>query len=269
MTAELVHPSPVLLAGAAVIAQIFYPLVYGGARDVLTIASVALFCAASFTHAALTRGARTALVLLGVFAGGGFLVDVLGLATGFPFGSYSYAESLGPALFGVPVVIGLAWTMMAWPSWIAAGLLTSKRWTRIAVAAWGLASWDLFLDPQMVSEGYWRWANPEPGLPGVYGVPLTNHLGWLVVAVLLMAAFDRLGGSSLAPPRREVHRRRDVPAHLDVVPVGLFLWVYFSSILAHTIFFGLPYAALWGAAGMGVVALPLASRSPGRRRQRT
>ncbi len=257
MGTELIHPSPVLLAGAAVIAQIFYPLVYGDARDALTIASVGLFCAASIAHAALTRGARTALVLLGVFAGGGFLVEVLGLTTGFPFGGYSYAESLGPALFGVPLVIGLAWTMMAWPSWIVARQLTSRRWVRIVVAAWGLASWDLFLDPQMVSEGYWRWENPDPGLPGVYGVPLTNHLGWLVVAVLLMAAFDRLGGS------------RDVPPHLDAVPVGLFLWVYFSSILAHTIFFGLPYAALWGAAGMGVVALPLASRMPGRRRQRT
>lgn len=257
MRADDIHPSPVLLAGAAVIAQIFYPLVYGGARDALTIASVGLFCATSITHAALTRGARTALVLLAVFGGGGFLVEALGLASGVPFGSYSYGGGLGPALFGVPLVISLAWTMMAWPSWIVAGRLTSRRWARIGIAGWALAAWDLYLDPQMVSEGYWRWANPEPSLPGVYGVPLTNHLGWLLVAVLLMAAFDRLAGS------------QPVPDYLDVVPVALFLWVYFSSLVALVVFFGLPYAALWGALGMGLVALPVASKAAGRRSLRT
>ncbi len=256
MRAELVHPSPVLLAGAAVIAQIFYPLVYGDARDLLGIVSVVFFCAASVTHAALTRGARTSLVLVGAFAGGGFLIEALGQTTGVPFGRYSYGDGLGPAVLGVPLVVGLAWAMMAWPSWVVAGRLTAGRWSRIAVAAWALASWDLFLDPQMVSAGYWRWADPEPGLPGVYGVPLTNHLGWLVVAGVLMLVFAGLAGS------------REVPDYLDAVPVGLFLWVYFSSILAHTVFFGLTYAAAWGAVGMGVVAVPVATQRAGRRRLR-
>ena len=31
-----------------------------------------------------------------------------------------------------------------------------------------------------------------------------------------------------------------------------------SSVLAHVAFFGLPASALWGAAGMGALALPLA-----------
>ena len=49
---------------------------------------------------------------------------------------------------------------------------------RVAVAAAALASWDLFLDPQMVDAGHWRWSDPSPALPGVPTVPLTNYAGW-------------------------------------------------------------------------------------------
>lgn len=244
-----IHPSPVLLAGGAVIAQVFYPLVFGTARDRLAVVAVLLFCAASLTHAALTRGPRCAVGLLVVFGGGGLLVEIVGLATGFPFGRYQYGDGLGPALAGTPLVIGLAWTMMAWPCWLAAGRLTRHRGRRIVAAAWALAAWDLFLDPQMVGEGYWRWTDPRPGLPGVYGVPLTNYLGWLLVALVLMSVFSRLADA-----------HREVPDPLDAVPIALLGWVYVSSILAHTLFFGLPYAALWGAAAMGLVVLPVLAR---------
>ena len=47
------------------------------------------------------------------------------------------------------------------------------------------------------------------------------------------------------------------PSKSDAVPYALYLWTYFSSVLALAAFFGLPAAALWGALGMGTVALPL------------
>jgi len=84
----------------------------------------------------------------------------------------------------------------------------------------------------------------------VYGVPLTNYLGWLLVALVLMTLFAAVD---------DVHRA--IPDRLDTVPIALLGWVYVSSIVAHTLFFGLPYAALWGAAGMGLVVLPVLGRS--------
>lgn len=247
----LIHPFPVLLGAGAVIAQIFYPLVYGGARDLLTATAVVLFCAASTTHAALTRGPSAAVALLGVFGVGGLAVEILGGSTGLPFGAYTYGAGLGPTLAGTPLLIGLAWAMMAWPCWVAAGRLTRHRGRRVVVAAWALAAWDVFLDPQMVGEGYWRWSDPAPGLPGVYGVPLTNYLGWLLVALVFMAVFASVPA---------VHGV--VPPVLDRTPIALLGWVYVSSIVAHTLFFGLPFAALWGTVLMGVVVLPVLSRGP-------
>jgi uncharacterized membrane protein len=236
--------APAVLAGAVVLAQIAYPLTpSGGPRDGLTVATVLLFAAASLAHALATRGPRAALGLLVVAGGGGLLAESVGVATGFPFGSYSYAGSLGPSVLGVPLVIPFAWVMMAWPALVVAARLTRSRPARVAVAAAALASWDLFLDPQMVDAGHWRWADPAPGLPGVGTVPLTNYAGWALVALLLMLVLDR------AVPVR--------PSTQDTLPYGLYLWTYFSSVLALAVFFGLPWAALWGALGMGTVAVPL------------
>jgi uncharacterized membrane protein len=236
---------PALLGGAVVLAQVAYPLTPAGtARDGLTIATVVLFAVASLTHAAVTRGVRTAAALLAVAGGGGLLAESAGVATGLPFGRYAYTGSLGPEVLDVPLVIPLAWVMMAWPAYLVAARLTRTRPARVAVAAAALASWDLFLDPQMVDAGHWRWADPAPGLPGVDTVPLTNYAGWAVVALVLMAVLDRAVPAGAAP---------------DAVPYALYLWTYGSSVLAHLAFFGLPASAFWGALGMGAVAIPLAA----------
>jgi hypothetical protein len=233
--------APWLPLAAMVLAQIGYPLTDGPVRAGLTILTVLLGYAASVLHAALTRGARTAAALVLITTGGGLAVEALGVHTGFPFGGYAYADTLGPRLAGVPLIIPLAWTWMAWPAWLAAAGLRARP----LVAGVGLAAWDLFLDPQMVAERYWTWDDPHPALPGVPGIPLTNYAGWLAVAVVMMSI---LGAVTRDGPGD------DRPMH------ALYLWTYASSVLAHAAFLGLPASAAWGAVGMGTVAIPLAVR---------
>ncbi len=236
---------PVALAVAAVAAQIAYPLVdrFAGAEPLrlLTIGTVLLFSAASVAHAAVHRGARWAAILVAVTAGGGLLAEAVGVRTGFPFGAYAYAESLGPKLLDVPVVIPLAWTMLAYPAFLAARRLT-RRFVPV-VGGVALASWDLFLDPQMVAAGHWAWRDPTPALPGVPGIPVSNFVGWLVMATAMMAALDRLLPWVAAD---------------DTVPALLYLWTYASSVLGAAVFFGRPSVALVGGLAMGLVALPYA-----------
>lgn len=269
------------LLGVLVFAQICYPLTTGATRAGLTVTTVVLGWLLSVGHALLSRGPRVAAALVAVATGGGFAIEAIGVATGVPFGSYDYSGELGPKLAGVPLIIPLAWTWMAWPAWLAAVRLTGGnasatgnapatgtapatdapatdnasatggstvgRWVgRIALAAVGLAAWDLFLDPQMVAEGYWVWRDATPALPGLTGIPVSNYLGWLLFAVLLMSALRPLSG-----PAVERTDARDHPM------AALYLWTYFSSILAHAVFLALPASALWGAAGMAVTAVPL------------
>jgi uncharacterized membrane protein len=238
-----------VLLGALVLAQIAYPLTGGGVRAGLTVATVLLGYLLSVSHALRSRGLRAATALVVTATLGGFAVEAVGVATGFPFGTYDYSGRLGPKLLGVPLIIPLAWTWMAWPAWLAALRLTSSRTARIALAACGLAAWDLFLDPQMVAEGYWTWRDPTPALPGVPGIPIGNYLGWLGFAVLLMAALSAAGGRDVGEP---------VPD--DRPLLALWFWTYASSVLAAAVFLGLPASAVWGGVLMGAVVLPLAVR---------
>jgi putative membrane protein len=246
---------PWALLGALVLTQICYPLTGGGVRAAFTVATVLLGYLLSVSHALLTRGVRVAAALVGTATLGGFAVEAVGVATGFPFGTYDYSGQLGPKILGVPLIIPLAWTWMAWPAWLAAVRLTSHRAGRIALAAIGLAAWDLFLDPQMVAEGYWRWLDPTPALPGVPGIPVGNYLGWLGFALVLMTVL-----SAAAGPAAGLSTGHDLPM------IVLWFWTYASSVLAHAVFLGLPASALWGGVVMGAVVIPLAVRLRARER---
>jgi uncharacterized membrane protein len=238
----LARALPWLLTGAAVLLQIVYPLTAGAVRTEITVASVLVFCAAAVSDAARVHGARGAATLVAVAGGGGLLVEAVGVRTGLPFGTYAYTGDLGPSLLGVPVVVPLAWTMMAWPA-LVVGRTLARRLPVALVGGVALAAWDLFLDPQMVDAGHWTWAHPDPALPLVPGVPLTNYAGWLLVAVVIVGTLDRTLAAHARPPG---------PA------AALYLWTYGSSVLAHVVFFDRPGSAVMGGVVMGAVALPFA-----------
>jgi len=255
------------LTAAAVLAQISYPLLSGDALRFATIVAVLLFAAAGLVHATRCGGARAALTVLLVAGGVGLAAEAIGVATGWPFGRYRYHDTLGPALLGVPLLVPLAWTMMAYPALLLGRRLAERstgvgRRVRTALAgAVTLAGWDLFLDPQMVGAGHWTWSDPTPGLPGVPDVPLSNTAGWLLVGVLITALLD------LTVPRRPPG-----PAGQGI-PAILLGWTWLGSAVGNLAFFDRPAVACYGLIGMGVTVLPyllsIRRRHPGPLRART
>jgi putative membrane protein len=129
-------------------------------------------------------------------------------------------------------------------------------WRRIAVATVALATWDVFLDPQMVDAHHWRWTDPSPHLPGVATVPLTNFAGWLLVSLVLMTLMHDRGLHDRGLHDRERERPRD-----DRPAIVLWVWTWLSSTLANLAFFHRPAVAAWGFVAMGLVGLPLLLRS--------
>lgn len=197
-------------------------------------AALATFSAA---EAGAARSVR--LLLVALF---GFLLEALGVATGWPFGEYTYTEVLGPQALGVPLVLGAAWLLVAsWADGLARRLVTPRA-ARVVLGAALMTALDLVLDPLAAGPlGYWTW--PAGGT--YHGIPASNFFGWfmagLVAQALLVGAAD--------PGRLE---RR----------IGLALLGFFS-LLASLFGLWLPALVGWGLVGVEGVAVRagLTSRS--------
>lgn len=126
------------------------------------------------------------LLVIGMVPVLGWLFELVGSRTGFPFGPYEYTDVLKPQIGRVPLVVPLAWLMMIPPAAAVGRLLLpgASVIVQLLVSAAAFAAWDLFLDPQMVLWRFWEWKRK-----GVYfGIPAINFLGWFACGFVALAA---------------------------------------------------------------------------------
>lgn len=178
-----------MFAAVTVAAMIATPLYTrsGDERVVLTHVVIGGMFALSFSVAWSAWGVARASVAAGGVVAFTWLLEMIGSRTGVPFGSYDYQPLLQPQVVGVPVVVPFAWLAMAVPAREVVRALGIRHvWWRVLGGAVALTAWDVFLDPQMVNEGYWKWA-----AAGWYrGIPLTNYVGWLVGGAVVMSILE-------------------------------------------------------------------------------
>ncbi len=157
-------------------------------------------------------GWRRAIVFLIVSSVIGFLAEILGTSTGFPFGKYYYTDFLGPKVFGVPEVVPLIWFVIAYLTFSIAKNAFRKQefgrsdFLRLALfAAFGAVAWDLLIDPMFSSYGYWVWTGQFFPLPELDGIPLTNFIGWFVLVTLMFAVYFAFSDS-----KKNIARKQNV-----------------------------------------------------------
>jgi uncharacterized membrane protein len=211
-----------------------------------TLVIVLSFTAFSFAHMSHQRGLAATLrfvVLCIVICGG---LEVISVATGFPFGRYTYSGGLGPGIFGVPFLVPLCWFMMAYPV-ICLVESVARGWWRIPLAALALTAWDLFLDPQIVRSGLWVWLDP----PFYAGIPLQNYFGWLLTAFILFLVWfhgqDKKNLNTIRLPRD----------HFEVLPIIAYIWTWFGSFIVNVFWWNEPLVGIVGGVGMAIFAVPM------------
>lgn len=149
----------------------------------LILGSLAILDFGSFKTVA--QGLKTIFFILLL----GTAVELCGVLTGIPFGRYEYGNQftpivlLPPTLQRFPVLIGLAWVMIA-GAWAVAfsGIQARSLPLAIALAAAASTLTDLLMEPLAMRLGYWRWAQTGP-LPG--HAPVSNFIGWMVASALV------------------------------------------------------------------------------------
>jgi uncharacterized membrane protein len=215
----------------------------------VVVAGLAATTAANATARWSSARAATALAGVGALTAA---AERIGTTTGVPFGRYEYSPALRPQLGRIPVIVPLAWFAMAVPAREVAHAAAGARSTavtRVIVGAAALTAWDLFLDPQMVGEGYWVWASR-----GRYrGIPIGNYLGWFLTGIAVMGILER--ALPVSEPADGAPERSDAPLVATYGLVGLMETVGFAR------YFRDPVVAAVGGIGM----LPLAAVAIGRR----
>lgn len=149
-----------------------------------------------YTQERITKG-FIAFMLICIVTG--FAVELLGTKTGWLFGNYTYGKTLGPAIEGVPVIIGINWFVIIYCCGITIQRMliriseqVSKETGRprkplrtIAIVADGAllaVLFDWLMEPVAINLDYWNWAGGDE-------VPFFNYLSWFLVSSLLMAVF--------------------------------------------------------------------------------
>ena len=135
---------------------------------------------------------RRAAVGLLVLAGFTYAVELVGLATGLPYGEFTYLVSLGPMLpGGVPLGLPVFFLPLVLNAYLLVLLLSGRtagrRPVRLGAALAGVLAIDLVLDPAAVAIGFWAYADGG----AYYGVPASNYAGWLLSGGVAVALVDR------------------------------------------------------------------------------
>lgn len=111
-------------------------------------------------------------------AGLGFAVEVVGVTTGFPFGTYWYGTILGPKLWGVPLAIGANWGVLVLAAAAILKRVGTNKWLQAAAGASLLLVFDLFMEPVAIKYNWWTWENGS--------VPLENYVAWWIIGFALI-----------------------------------------------------------------------------------
>jgi putative membrane protein len=154
------------------------------------------------------------LLLIIVYLAGLF-IEIVGVSTGLVFGGYVYGPTLGPKVWGTPLIIGINWVLLVYCVWVLISRLKWKKWGLALLGAAIMVIYDLFLEPVAIWLDMWDWENAS--------VPLQNYLAWFVISfifLLLTAYLNPKINNKIAPALFIIQLVFFMVLNLNLISIG-------------------------------------------------
>jgi len=112
----------------------------------------------------------------------GFLIDVIGVNTGYIFGSFQFGETLGFKLADVPLAMGFYWVILIYSVGSSIAYLKIQNHAiRALIGAFLLVFIDILMEPVAVRFDFWKWENMS--------IPFQNYVAWFVFTFCMLLFF--------------------------------------------------------------------------------
>ncbi len=126
------------------------------------------------------RDAKMVIVFLIIYLLS-FVIEAIGVHTGFVFGNYRYGSGLGFKVFKTPLIIGINWLMLVYMTSSITEKYNIRGFSGIVVASLTMLIYDFVLEPVAPEMDMWHWDNNL--------VPFQNYVVWFVLAVTFHSIF--------------------------------------------------------------------------------
>lgn len=113
----------------------------------------------------------------------GYVIELIGVQTGWLFGDYSYESAMGPVIMSTPIIIGATWYAVVVGAANISRKVNASILGRSLLAGVLTVFLDFFIEQVAINYGFWSW---ESGT-----VPIYNYLCWFIFSAVFAYAYLR------------------------------------------------------------------------------
>lgn len=122
------------------------------------------------------------LIIFGIIAVAGFLVEIIGVQTGIIFGDYAYGSGLGIQLMDTPLLIGINWLILVYTTASITQKVNTSGFIKILQGASMMLVYDLIMEQVAPRMDMWSWKDDV--------VPVENYIAWWIIAAIFHTLFQ-------------------------------------------------------------------------------
>ncbi|MDF2436188.1 MAG: carotenoid biosynthesis protein [Bacteroidota bacterium] len=127
---------------------------------------------------------RSFIIFILIVSYCGYLIEVVGVRTGWIFGHYWYEETLGWTILYVPAIISLNWFILVYSAGIISNKVPVNIFIKCGIGALLLVILDMLIEQSAPKYHFWSW------LDGI--IPLRNYIAWFIISFIFLLLFHRM-----------------------------------------------------------------------------